>query len=408
MLPPVRALVLRLRKRRLRKQRDAVLAALGVLERFVREKELLTNPFEPSFGICKALAVLLRKIEANLSEAAKREIAEAAEKAIGEEKEVEEAEASTAAAAAAAAAATSKKAKGGTGSSAHAKEVAEALEGWLQQVDLAPFARHRKRHRVSHIVLPALLDGAASLLRSDCDETDLSGRDPANGADGAGALPSEPVVPPSADTPASSPASSSTASASDIEEEELVLLDLLHAPSGSFLYHLADVMTRIENLSHVLAWAKFDQAAHLLDPTALSHSDLLVVTLPRLKLTFQARRVGMAVRLFSVDHADLYITNERNQMTTELLAGMPHSLLLSNSNGELSVLVPTVPPCRPNIALVPFSTELVLNRADTSWYAAAESEQCRHSTDRAWVGWCWPRRPCPHTAHDPSPHPTPP
>ena len=60
------------------------------------------------------------------------------------------------------------------------------------------------------------------------------------------------------------------------------------------------------------------------------------------KLTFQARRVGAVVRLFSVDHADLYITNERNQMTTELLAGMPHSLLLSNSNGEMSVLVPTV------------------------------------------------------------------
>ena len=40
------------------------------------------------------------------------------------------------------------------------------------------------------------------------------------------------------------------------------------------------------------------------------------------------------VRLYSVDHADLFITNERNSMTTELLAGIPHSLLLSNSNGN--------------------------------------------------------------------------
>ena len=133
------------------------------------------------------------------------------------------------------------------------------------------------------------------------------------------------------------------------------------------------VMSRIENLSHVLAWARFDENAKLTEQEALSHSDLLVVTLPRLKLTFQARRVGLVVRLFSVDHADLYITNERNQMTTELLAGMPHSLLLSNSNGEMSVLVPTVPPCRPNILMVPFSTELVLNRSDKSWYAAAEN-----------------------------------
>eukprot|EP00966_Prymnesium_polylepis_P043061 1000432-Prymnesium_polylepis.2 len=124
---------------------------------------------------------------------------------------------------------------------------------------------------------------------------------------------------------------------------------MLHAPAGSYLFHLAEVMTRIENLSHVLAWARFDETATLADAEALSHSDLLVVTLPRLKLTFQARRVGSVVRLFSVDHADLYISNERNQMTTQLLAGLPHSLLLSNSNGEMSVLVPTVPPCRPNI-----------------------------------------------------------
>ena len=57
------------------------------------------------------------------------------------------------------------------------------------------------------------------------------------------------------------------------------------------------------------------------------------------------------------------ITNERNNMTTELLAGMPHSLLLSNSNGEVSVLVPAVLPVRPMILTIPFSTELVLDRS---------------------------------------------
>ena len=86
-----------------------------------------------------------------------------------------------------------------------------------------------------------------------------------------------------------------------------------------------------------------------------------------------ARQVGDSVRLYSVDHADLFITNERNAMTTELLAGIPHSLLLSNSNGELAVLVPSVPPVRPAIGAVPFSTELVLDRSDRRWLGVLEN-----------------------------------
>ena len=56
-----------------------------------------------------------------------------------------------------------------------------------------------------------------------------------------------------------------------------------------------------------------------------------------------------------------------HELTDSLLAGIPHSLLLSNSNDELSVLVPAWPPCRPKIESVPFSTELVLNRTDGKW-----------------------------------------
>ena len=81
----------------------------------------------------------------------------------------------------------------------------------------------------------------------------------------------------------------------------------------------------------------------------------------------QARAVGSSVRLFSVDHADLFISNDHNQ-TAHLLAGVPHSLVLSSSNGEISVLVPALPPCRPEISAVPFTTDLVLNRSDRRWY----------------------------------------
>ena len=114
-------------------------------------------------------------------------------------------------------------------------------------------------------------------------------------------------------------------------------------------------------------------AAALGAADALSQSDLRIVSLPRLKLTFQARRdqVSGAVRLFSIDHADLFITNERNNASA-LLEGIPHSLLLSNSNGEVSVLVPAWPPCRPIIKAVPFSTELVLDRSDHMWLRQLE------------------------------------
>jgi hypothetical protein len=43
------------------------------------------------------------------------------------------------------------------------------------------------------------------------------------------------------------------------------------------------------------------------------------------------------MRLYSVDHVDLYITNERNALTSKMLAGIPHSLLLSNIRGETQV-----------------------------------------------------------------------
>ena len=60
--------------------------------------------------------------------------------------------------------------------------------------------------------------------------------------------------------------------------------------------------------------------------------------LPRLKLAFTTREDHNGVlRMYSVDHVDLYITNEVNPQTVKMLAGIPHSLLLSNVRGETQV-----------------------------------------------------------------------
>ena len=158
----------------------------------------------------------------------------------------------------------------------------------------------------------------------------------------------------------------------DLPPQELLLLDLLGAPPGSFLESLGAVLSRVDSLAHVLAWARYDEGRDLSQPAAVKQSELAIVTLPRLKLTFQARRVGGVVRLFSADHADLFITNERDELTSGLLAGMPHSLLLSNSNGEVSVLVAADAPVRPIIEQTPFSTALVIDRHNAAWASALE------------------------------------
>lgn len=62
------------------------------------------------------------------------------------------------------------------------------------------------------------------------------------------------------------------------------------------------------------------------------------VELPRLKLAFTARNDHQHVlRLYSVDHMDLFISNDINNMTATMLDGIPHSLVLSNVRGETQV-----------------------------------------------------------------------
>lgn len=153
---------------------------------------------------------------------------------------------------------------------------------------------------------------------------------------------------------------------------------------------MSKTLCRIENLSHILAWTEVDmvdtvdqgggdtkegshndQSATL--PTQRSKASwacpaLVAVEFPRLKLTLTARNDSEGVlQLFSVDHADLYVSNTRDSRAIELLNGIPHSLILQNSQGEMHILVPVVNLVRPQVQSRPFSTRLVLHRADPVW-----------------------------------------
>jgi thiol-disulfide isomerase/thioredoxin len=149
------------------------------------------------------------------------------------------------------------------------------------------------------------------------------------------------------------------------DSEDMFLLNLLYAPRRSRLHSVLKTLARIENASHICAWTKASNVDLTNTSIGLPFGcpSIDLIELPRLKLSFTARPDHLGVlRLYSVDHVDIYITNERNSLTSKMLAGIPHSLLLSNVRGETQVLVPVIPPYRPFIGAEPFSTFIVLNR----------------------------------------------
>ena len=148
-------------------------------------------------------------------------------------------------------------------------------------------------------------------------------------------------------------------------EGRMILLDLMYAPRRSRLFSLAKTLSRIENLSHICVWTR--NAA----PTIGCMCSIDFVDLPRLKLSFTTKTNHDGVeRLFSLDHADLFVSDQYDAFSSKLMATIPFSLLMSNLRGESQLLVPVLPPHRPRVVTEPFSTELVLDRSNRKWTQA--------------------------------------
>ena len=149
---------------------------------------------------------------------------------------------------------------------------------------------------------------------------------------------------------------SGASSSVSLMDEDLNLLDLLYAEKDSKLHSLCNVISRLESLAYVLCWSRSNGDGDV----------VAVVELPRLSLTFVAKSdENGVVRLESSDHAGLFIhtaTFGLDKQTTEMLRGMPHSLVLTDTNGQHTILCAALPLLRPVIPEDPFSTELVLDR----------------------------------------------
>jgi hypothetical protein len=155
-------------------------------------------------------------------------------------------------------------------------------------------------------------------------------------------------------------------------KHQLLLLNLLHAAPGSTLYRLATVLSRIEDLSNILCWSASSVTA-VGDEVSIS-----LIECPRLKLRLQPRvylneRNEESIRLYSLDHSNMYVSDTRSDLLNKLLDGLDGTILLENNEHELFVLAPNCIAHRPLITSSPFSAELVFERGAGAWMAAQES-----------------------------------
>ena len=156
-------------------------------------------------------------------------------------------------------------------------------------------------------------------------------------------------------------------------KQTMVLLNLLYAPQGSALSELADLLLCLDNLSHCLVWTRSTAVK------ANQEASIDVIEFPRLNLHFEAKvhpdakvnfdsAVHNKIRLYSVEHVGLFISNDRCKETEELLNGLPNSLLLENIEGELFVLVAASwKPQRPDLESELFPSDIVFQHGNEDW-----------------------------------------
>jgi hypothetical protein len=141
----------------------------------------------------------------------------------------------------------------------------------------------------------------------------------------------------------------------------LTLLNLNRALPQTALGRLARVLSRLDNLSHVLLWSASVGAPG--DECALT-----LVELPRLRASFSIKRTDDgALLLSSNDHDGLFVAEDPPANIRAHMRGVPHALILQNSNYEFFMMVPSYGLQRPEVRSCPFSSELVLERSREAW-----------------------------------------
>ena len=147
------------------------------------------------------------------------------------------------------------------------------------------------------------------------------------------------------------------------------LLNVSSAPPSSLLKRVGMLLSRLDNLSHVLLWS-----------TAKVHSthsacSIDFIELPRVNLSFKAKDVEsidgkIEHRLYSNDYDGLYIatSTEAREIGERLLGSISHFIVLQNADKDLFILLPSCAlPRRLHSDGSHLSVQIILDRRNKDW-----------------------------------------
>lgn len=155
----------------------------------------------------------------------------------------------------------------------------------------------------------------------------------------------------------------------DSNRRVMTLLNILSAPPSSLLKRIGMLLSRLDNLAHVLVWStETVKSAH--SPCTIDY-----IELPRVNLSFKAKATEsvdgkVENRLYSNDYDGLYIatSTEARELADRLLGAISHFIVLQNADKDLFVLLPSCAlPRRLHIDGSRLSVQVILDRRNKEW-----------------------------------------
>jgi len=155
----------------------------------------------------------------------------------------------------------------------------------------------------------------------------------------------------------------------DPNRPSYALLNVRSAPPSSLLHRVGMLLSRLDNLSHVLVWSS-EQVQSANSPASIDF-----IELPRVNLKFKAKSFESVdghvdQRLYSNDYDGLYIatSNDAREISERLLGTISHFIVLQNADNDLFVLVPSCAlPRRLHVDGSHLSVQVILDRRNQDW-----------------------------------------
>ena len=151
---------------------------------------------------------------------------------------------------------------------------------------------------------------------------------------------------------------------------DLHLINILDLPEDNEIFSLARVLTRLEDVSHILIWGKRQSSSD-----GVGDYNITIIELPRLKVKFQPKKeTDGSVKLYLLDHSGWFVSSLHGSTDKEdikfldgVLKGIEYCVILENSAKEYQVMVVNHDLYRPVIQEDSFSIKLVGDRASLGW-----------------------------------------